>query len=348
MRRLILAVLCTLAVAACGPAAGHAGSSASVSTVATGLDVPWEIAFLPGGDALITERPGRVRLLTSDRRLRTVRSLRVTTGGEDGLLGMAIDPAFSRNRFVYLFLTIRSGNVVRRYRYSGGRLTFQRTIVSGISASSNHDGGRLRFGPDRRLYISTGDSQDPSLSQRRSSLNGKILRLTLGRARGGGGRPQIFSLGHRNPQGFDWQPGTGRLYEDEHGQNGNDEINLLRRGANYGWPLLQGGGRRSGFTAPLATYSTIAPSGATFVRRAGSAWTGDYLVAALRGEQIRRLRLSGSQVRVNEALFAGRFGRLRTVVEGPDGALYVLTNNTDGRGDPGPDDDRVLRIVPPS
>jgi glucose/arabinose dehydrogenase len=352
LRGLSLIVPLVLALAACGGSSADgartAGATPSVSTVATGLQVPWEIAFLPGGDALITERPGRVRLLTARRALRPVAGIPVVTGGENGLLGLAVDPAFARNRLVYLFLTTRSGNVVRRYRYSGGRFAFQRTIVRGIRAADNHDGGRLRFGPDRRLYISTGDATQPSLAQDRRALNGKLLRLGLGAARGRGGRPQIVSLGHRNPQGFDWQPGTGRLYEDEHGQTGNDEINLIRAGANYGWPLLQGGARRAGFTAPLTTYSpSIAPSGATFVRRRGSAWTGDYLVGALRGEQIRRLRFRGSRVLVNEALFAGRFGRIRTVVEGPDGALYALTNNTDGRGTPKPGDDRVLRIVPP-
>jgi glucose/arabinose dehydrogenase len=348
MRRALacLALLVALALTACSDSSS-AGTGPTVSTVATGLRVPWEIAFLPDGGALITERPGRVLKLTAGRRLQRVASLSVVSGGENGLLGLALDPSFRRNRFVYVFLTTRSGNVVRRYRYAGGRLSSPRTIVRGIRAESNHDGGRLRFGPDRRLYISTGDAVRPSLAQRRGSLNGKILRLSLGAARGRGGRPQVYSLGHRNPQGFDWQPGTGRLYEDEHGQSGNDEANLIRRGANYGWPLLEGGARRRGFTAPLATWSTIAPSGATFVRRRGSAWTGDYLIGALRGEQIRRLRFRGSRVLVNQALFAGRYGRIRTVVEGPDGALYALTNNTDGRGTPRAGDDRVLRIVPP-
>lgn len=353
VRRLCLLLLLALGLAACGGSAADgartAGATPTVSTVASGLRVPWEIAFLPGGGALVTERPGRVRLLTADRRLRNVASIPgVVTGGENGLLGLALDPAFARNRLVYVFLTTRSGNVVRRYRYAGGRLSFRRTIVRGIRAAVAHDGGRLRFGPDRRLYISTGDAIHPSLAQDRGALNGKILRLGLAAARGRGGRPQVYSLGNRNPQGFDWQPGTGRLYEDEHGQTGNDEINLIRRGANYGWPLLEGGARRAGFTAPLTTYSpSIAPSGATFVRRGGSAWTGDYLVGALRGEQIRRLRLRGSRVLLNEALFHGQFGRIRTVVEGPDGALYALTNNTDGRGTPRVGDDRVLRIVPP-
>jgi glucose/arabinose dehydrogenase len=345
MRRLLLSL--TVLVLAVVAAPAQAGGP-SVRTVATGLRVPWEIAFLPDGSALITERPGRVRLMTRSGALSTVATVPVVTSGEDGLLGLALDPGFGANGLVYLFSTVRSGNVVTRYRFGGGRLVRQRRIVSGIARAFNHDGGRIRFGPDGRLYISTGDALRPSLAQPRGSLNGKLLRLSGAAARGPGGRPSVFSRGHRNMQGFDWQPGTGLLYGDEHGDSGNDEINLLRRGGNYGWPVLEGRERRAGFAAPLAIYNpSIAPSGATFVRAAGSAWTGDYLLGALRGEHIRRLRFRGTRVVEQEALFRGRFGRIRTVVEGPDGALYALTSNTDGRGSPRRGDDRVLRIVPP-
>jgi glucose/arabinose dehydrogenase len=165
--------------------------------------------------------------------------------------------------------------------------------------------------------------------------------------RGTGGRPEIFSLGHRNPQGFDWRPGGGAFVATEHGDQGNDELNILRRGANYGWPRVQGEDHVD-FEAPVAVYTpAIAPSGATFVSRPGSAWSGDYLIGALVGEQIRRVRLDADGgVEQDEALFEGRFGRIRTVVEGPDGAIYALTSNsTRGRLRPG--DDRILRIVPP-
>src|SRR5919197_5601678 len=208
MPRACLATLLALLVplAACG--SGQAASAPSVTTVATGLRVPWDIAFLPDGDALITERPGAVRPLGAAGSLPAtpVARIPVVTGGENGLLGLTLDPDFGSNRFVYLFLTTPSGNLVRRYRYADGRLSGGRTIVRGIRAAVNHDGGRLRFGPDRRLYISTGDAIHPSLAQSRRSLNGKILRLGLGAARGAGGRPQVFTRGNRNPQGFDWQP----------------------------------------------------------------------------------------------------------------------------------------------
>jgi glucose/arabinose dehydrogenase len=159
----------------------------------------------------------------------------------------------------------------------------------------------------------------------------------------------VYTLGHRNPQGFDWQPGSGRLVATEHGPDGDDEVNVIRRGANYGWPLVRGEDHGE-FEAPAAVYAdSIAPSGGTFVSLPGSAWTGDFLFGALVGEQIRRVGFDdGGSVTRNEGLFIGEFGRVRTVVEGPDGALYALTNNRDGRGAPREGDDRVLRIVPPA
>ena len=321
-----------------------------VETVATGLEAPWEIAFLPDGRALVTERPGRVRLLDRGLRLRPdpIAEIEVAAVGEGGLLGAAVDPDFPRNRFVYLYRTTSEGNKVVRYRLEGSGLESETVIAEGIAAGANHDGGRIHFGPDRRLYVATGDAGQDYLAQDPESLNGKILRLAPRQYRGAGGRPEVFSLGHRNPQGFDWRP-DGRLVGDEHGPDGDDEVNVLRAGANYGWPLVRGQ-QHGEFEAPVAVYpESIAPSGGTFVSLPGSAWTGDYLLGALVGEQIRRLRLDDSgRVVLDEALFAGEFGRVRTVVEGPDGALYALTSNRDGRGDPRDDDDLVIRIVPPA
>jgi glucose/arabinose dehydrogenase len=316
-----------------------------------GLETPWELAFLPDGRALVTERPGRVRLIERGGRLRREPAAEVEVAelGEGGLLGMALDPSFRRNRFVYLYRTTQGGNEVLRYRLRGNRLVDETVLVRGIQAAAIHDGGRLRVGPDDRLYFSTGDAGQDSLAQDRGSLNGKILRLSPSRYRGRGGRPEVFTLGHRNPQGFDWQPRTDRMVQDEHGAAGNDEVNVLRRGGNYGWPDVEGEENRAGFIAPVAVYpESIAPSGATFVHRSGSEWTGDYLIGALVGEQIRRVGFSGGRVTTNEPLFEGRFGRIRTVVEGPDGALYALTSNRDGRGSPRRGDDRIVRIVPPA
>jgi glucose/arabinose dehydrogenase len=321
-----------------------------VETVATGLEAPWELAFLPDGRALLTERPGRVRLLSRDLRLQPepVAQVDVAAIEEGGLLGLAVDPRFARNRFVYLYRTTEDDNEVVRYRFVGGRLEEDGVILRGIAAGPIHDAGRIHFGPDGRLYVPTGDAGQDTLAQDRGSLNGKVLRMDPEEYRGEGGRPEVFSLGHRNPQGFDWQPRTGRLYASEHGPDGDDEMNLLRKGANYGWPEARGADH-DGFTAPLAVYTAaIAPSGATFVSQPGSAWSGDFLVGCLIGEQVRRLSFDGSRVTRNEPLFEGDFGRIRTVVEGPDGALYLLTSNRDGRGTPREGDDRVLRVVPPA
>ncbi len=319
-----------------------------VETVATGLEVPWDIAFLPDGRALVTERPGRVRLLDAGGELRgePVARIDVAAQGEGGLLGLALDPQFEDNRFVYLYLTAADGMRLARYRFEDGRLSEDAVILGEIQAGPIHDSGRIAFGPDERLYIATGDAGRPQLAQDPDSRNGKFLRMTPEQYRGDGGEAEIFSLGHRNPQGLDWEPGSGRLVATEHGPTGDDEINAIREGRNYGWPRVTGADHGD-FAAPLVVYrETIAPSGATFVTQPGSAWTGDLLVAALRGEQLRRVALEGDGDR-GEPLFEGRFGRLRTVAEAPDGSLYVLTSNRDGRGDPVAEDDRILRIVPP-
>jgi glucose/arabinose dehydrogenase len=318
-----------------------------VSTVASGLEIPWEIAFLPDGRALVTERPGRVRLLSRAGRLREqpVAQIDVDPTGEGGLLGMAVDPEFERNRFVYLYRTTGSGNEVLRYTLDGRRLVQDARILDGLQAAPIHDGGRIHFGPDGLLYVSTGEAGNGPLAQDRGSLNGKLLRLRDPR---GSGRPEIVSLGHRNVQGFDWEPGSERLVATEFGPESDDEVNVIRRGGNYGWPEAQGdeGGPR--FIRPIVNYeAVIAPSGATFVTAKGSAWSGSYLFGTLVGQHIRRLELDGSRAVADEKLFEGRFGRVRTVVQGPDGALYALTSNRDGRGSPREGDDHVLRIVPP-
>jgi glucose/arabinose dehydrogenase len=331
-------------------------SPPKVKTLATGLVIPWEIAFLPDGRALVTERPGRVRLLGSDGRLRRepVAHVAVSSQGEGGLLGLAVDPDFAHNRFVYLYYTTAGGMRLERWRFSSGRLRREGSLVDGIAAGRIHDSGRIAFGPDGQLYVATGDAGDGQLAQRTDSLNGKFLALSPEQYRGAGGSPAIVSLGHRNPQGFDWEPGTGRLIATEHGPTqgvdgpgGYDEVNEIVQGGNYGWPV-KFGFDQTGFNAPLRVYrNPIAPSGATFVARAGSSWTGSFLFASLRGEELHRLTFGDGRIVADERLLRGRFGRLRTVVEGPRGDLYVLTSNRDGRGSPSRRDDRILRIAPP-
>jgi glucose/arabinose dehydrogenase len=331
----------------------RANGGPRVKTVASGLDTPWEIAFLPDGQALITERPGRVRLLSRGGKLvrAPVAEIEVAAIGEGGLMGLAVDPDFFRNRYVYLYRTTRDEVEVLRYRFDGRQLRGRTKILGRIAVGARHVSGRLRFGPDRRLYLNTGDATQARLAQDPRSLNGKTLRLEPSAYRGRGGRAEVFTIGHRNGQGIDWQPSTGLLFEVEHGPIGNDEVNILAKGRNYGWPIAQGREQGGRFTRPLVLFEeTIAPSGASFVTAPGSAWTGDLLIAALRGEQLRRIELEGTRVVTSEALYQGRFGRLRAVREGPDGALYLLTSNREpGRGaTPAPADDRVLRVVPPA
>ena len=329
----------------------------SVRTMATGLRIPWDIAFLPKGGALVTERAGRVRLLGADGALHPgpVARVPVSAKGEGGLLGIALDPAFEENGDVFLYFTTAAGMRLARWHWTGSELVPEQALVTAIQAGKVHDSGRIAFGPDGLLYVATGDAGKAALAQNTGSLNGKFLTLTPGQYRGSSVvRPAIFARGLRNPQGFDWQPGSGALVANDHGPSGfdgpegYDEVNLIVQGGNYGWPkaisVATGSGR---YRAPLRVYrQPVAPSGGAFLTLP-SRWTGSYVLAGLRGKTLRRLELAGGRIVVDEPLLAGRFGRLRTVKEGPDGCLYVLTSNRDGRGTPVAADDRILCVKPP-
>jgi len=330
----------------------------SVRTVATGLQIPWDIAFLPNGKALVTERPGRVRLLEADGRLRAepVARVAVSAQGEGGLLGIALDPQFADNGDVYLYFTTAAGMKLERWHWTGGALVRETTLVSAIKAGKVHDSGRIAFGPNGLLYVATGDSGKPAFAQDPKSLNGKFLTLTPAQYHAAGlVRPTVLARGLRNPQGFDWQPGTGALVTNDHGPSGFDgpegfdEVDQVVPGGNYGWPKAIGTATGKGkYRAPLRVYrQPIAPSGATFLRQP-SLWTGSYVLAALRGNTLRRLELSEGRIVVDEPFLSGQYGRLRTVKEGPNGCIYVLTSNRDGRGKPVAADDRILCVTPPS
>ena len=352
--------VCAL-LGACGEERGEPASDPRlrVETVATGLEAPWALAFAPDGRIFVTERPGRLRVLTPDGGLEPEPLAQiegVAAEGEGGLLGVAVDPDFDANRRLYLYYTYRdeSGlrNRVVRYTERDGRLSEDAVLLDGIPGELIHDGGRIAFGPDETLYVTTGDAAQPELAQDRGSPAGKILRInpdgSLPADNPFPGSP-VYSFGHRNPQGLAWNPETREMYATEHGASGNDEVNLIEPGANYGWPLAEG--REHGeFAAPIAVYgSSIAPSGATWYKSGAiPPWRDDILFATLAGTHLHRVSVDADdprRVTGEEEVFDGRYGRLRDVQPGPGGELYLLTSNRDGRGAPTDDDDRVLRVT---
>jgi glucose/arabinose dehydrogenase len=330
----------------------------TAASIVTGLEIPWSLAFAPDGRLFFTERVGRVRILGSRSTLDTALQIDdVYTQGEAGVLGLALHPDFAQNHFVYIAYTARTSggpvNRLVRFREVDGRLGEPAVLLDGLAAANIHDGARVRFGPDRHLYLTMGDAAAPGLSQDLGSLNGKVLRLA-----DDGSTPRdnpfpspIWSYGHRNPQGFDWHPASGLLWSSEHGQSGNDEINIIDAGRNHGWPDIEGTETRPDMVTPLVVYNpAVAPSGASFYTGAAfPAFRNNLFVGALRGLHIQRIRIDVSNPRrvvATERLLEGRFGRIRDVVTGPEGAIYFCTSNRDGRTTPSAGDDRIVRISP--
>jgi len=334
-----------------------------VVTVAENLEIPWEIVFAPDGRIFFTERVGNLRVIENGQlNPEPVAILDVGTV-EGGLLGLALDPNFEQNHFLYLYYTYfefpLTYNKVVRFTEKDNSLLDEFILVDKIPGAAIHDGGRLKFGPDEKLYITTGDAGNSNAAQDLNSLSGKILRINPD-----GTIPSdnpfadsmIFSYGHRNPQGLDWDPVTGKLVATEHGPSGergvaHDEVNVVEAGKNYGWPKIVGGEHDPEFVDPIihTGEDTWAPSGATFYDSKNiPEWTNKYFVATLRGGHLRMLdlNLEENQVVSSEALFSNIYGRLRDASIGPDGNLYLLTSNRDGRGTPAENDDRILKIIP--
>lgn len=339
-----------------------------VETVATGLEVPWGFAWLPNKDLLFTERPGRVRIIEKGKlRPEPVFTVPdVEPSGESGLMDISLHPDFAKNGFVYLAYSYnKEGKRVKvvRHKYADNKFTEAKTIVEDVPGAPNHAGMRCRFGPDGKLYVTTGDSTNWDLAQRNDSIAGKTLRLNddgtipkdnpfIGMA---GARPEIWSFGHRNAQGMAWQPGSGLMFQTEHGPSsfegkgsGGDEVNIVERGKNYGWAEIHHTEKREGMISPLLEYSpACAPASGMFYN--GSvfpAFKGNFFFSCLRGARIIRVTLDNRKVVSQENLLEGVYGRIREMEEGPDGYIYFSTSNRDGRATPAKDDDRILRIVP--
>jgi glucose/arabinose dehydrogenase len=362
-----LVLLIALVASAAEPSDGYRPAPLFKSQViASRLRAPWALKFLPDGRVFFTEREGRVRVIENGKLLDEPALVvaDIKSWSKMGLLGLVLDPDFSANHFIYLSECHGTGdrqgqNWVRvvRYRETDNHLVEPRVLIDKIPCFHNHAGGRLLFGPDAKLYITTGDADQPLLTQRLDALNGKILRINadgsipddnpfVGRK---DANPAVWSYGHRNPQGLAFVPGTNQLFETEHGPDGGDEINFIQKGRNYGWPFVTHDRTATGVESPLCQFTpSVAP--ASCVVYDGTmfpALRGDLLVACLRGESILRVRLDGTRIASVERLIHEQFGRLREVTIAPDGALWITTSEFDppeGRRREG--FDQIIRLTP--
>ena len=344
---------------------GAAGSTPlKVEKLATGLEVPWALVVLPKGDLLITERPGRVRLITKGALVeKPVLEIPVTDTGEAGLLGMALHPEFASNRLVYFYYTFKKteGTVNRIERYVLARdhrsAKKNQLILDDIPSAEFHDGGRIHFGPAKMLYVGTGDAREPDSAQDLTRLSGKLLRLTAE-----GGVPignlhpgnRVFAYGLRNPQGFTWLNSRLLAVVDhgpsgEFGLRGNDELNWVRSGTNLGWPLIHGCQKKTGMQSPLIAWTQATPPSSVILYTGDVIpdWKGNLLITTLGSEHLQVVRLGpGEPSRVlGHETYLSTYGRLREIVQAPDGSLLVATSNCDGRGDCPAEKDVILRIT---
>jgi len=343
---LFLAVICLFFHA------DAASAEVKVETVVDNLKIPWELVFAPDGRIFFTERDGKLWVI-EDESLELVATFPTSNTLEGGLLGLALDPEFEKNNFLYLYQTYFGfelhHNKVVRYTVSNNQLTDEQILIDKIPGALWHDGGRIKFGPDEKIYITTGDAANANLSQKIDSLAGKILRINAD-----GTIPvdnpfessPVFSYGHRNPQGIDWTE-NGILVSSEHGPSGekgyaHDEINVIEPGKNYGWPVIVGDSNNPEYTNPILHSGDVtwAPSGLLYYDSDKiPEWKGKFLVAALRGQHVMVLDLDLKNNSVNsvEKIFQDKYGRIRDLVQSPDGDVFILTSNGDN--------DKILRVT---
>jgi len=329
------------------PGQGGNGTRSGVHVLAENLEVPWAIDIADDGRIFFTERPGRIRIIENGTLLPPA-YINVEQKGESGLLGLALHPDFAENHLLYVYHTYSNGssvfNKVIVLTERDNKFVESRIIIDGIPAANGNDGGRIKFGPDAKLYIATGDAGQRDLAQNAGSLAGKILRLnpdgTVPEDNPFAGSP-VYSYGHRNIQGLAWHPVTGELYASEHGAEGNDEINIIKPGANYGWPIEDCNAER--FERPIVCFDiAIAPAGIAIPVTDTLGYQNDILIATLKAQHLRLI----DQNEVESNVLTG-FGRIRDVIEGPDGSLYVMTSNRDGRALPEQGDDKILKVTSP-
>jgi aldose sugar dehydrogenase len=329
--------------------AGNNNTRSDVQVLAQNLDVPWAIDIAEDGTLFFTERTGRVMAIDRNGSLLSdpVAYINVMQNGESGLLGLALHPNFTENHLLYVYHTYSNDssvlNKVLMLTEDDNKIVESKVIIDNIPAADRNDGGRIKFGPDGKLYIATGDAGHPELAQDAGSLAGKILRLNSD-----GSTPEdnpfegspVYSYGHRNIQGLAWHPLTGDLYASEHGLEGDDEINIIKPGSNYGWPIE--GCNAEKFEKPILCFNpAIAPAGMTFAALDNLGYQNDILLATLKAQHVRLVDL---EFNVESNILTG-FGRIRDIVEAADGSLYVATSNRDGRAVPSQNDDKILRII---
>lgn len=330
-----------------------------IEIVAENLKVPWAMDISEDGTIYFTERNGNIRKIKDGVLLpEPLLSLKepFISQGESGLHGLVLDPDFIKNHYIYILYTYKEGDVlynrIVRLKEEDNTAIEETVIFDKIPGGITHNGGRIKIGPDRKLYVTTGDIGNSELSQDKNSLGGKILRLELD-----GSIPAdnpfinsaVYSLGFRNPQGLAWST-DNVMYATEHGADAKDEINVIVPGGNYGWPIYAGneGADYINFKRPLVSSGTEtwAPAGLAYINQ--GPFNGQLLAATLRGNRLVAVTLSedGKEADAINTWFYGKYGRLRDVYQGGDGSIYILTSNTDGRGLPQSNDDKIIRLIP--